>query len=107
MPRRARRLLIHAASGDNVGGVQASVHLRTTHGLLETIEVTTERGDVSERAVEKAEYFIFAGLSSLIRLLKKKKKKPLRPVKANPPPWDVSLDRTKPKLHGWGDTSSL
>jgi hypothetical protein len=41
------------------------VHLRTIHGLREAIEVITERGDRSERAVGKAEYFFFAGLFSV------------------------------------------
>jgi hypothetical protein len=42
-----------------------------------------------------------------LKLFKKKKKKPLRPVKANPPPWDVPLDQTKPKIRNWGDTSTI
>jgi hypothetical protein len=43
----------------------------------------------------------------ILRLLKKKKKKPLRPVKANPPPWDVPLDQTKPKRRDWGEPNFL
>jgi hypothetical protein len=41
------------------------VHLRTIHGLIESIELTTEWGDEVERAVGKAEYFFFAGLFSV------------------------------------------
>jgi hypothetical protein len=38
------------------------VHLRTIHGLLELIELTTEQGEGLGRAVGKAEYFFLAGL---------------------------------------------
>lgn len=42
----------------------------------------------------------------MFRLLKRKKKKKRGPLKADPPPWDVPLDKTKPKMHTPGDLSS-
>jgi hypothetical protein len=41
------------------------VHLRTIHGLLDLIELTTEQGDKFGRAVGKAEYFFLTGLFSV------------------------------------------
>ena len=38
------------------------MHLRTIHGLLDLIELTTNQGDDAERSLRKAEYFFFAGL---------------------------------------------
>ena len=38
------------------------MHLRTIHGLLELIELTTNQGDAAARSLREAEYFFFAGL---------------------------------------------
>ena len=45
------------------------IHLRTIHGLLELIELTTSQGDDAERSLRKAEYFFFAGLLSVAAAL--------------------------------------
>ncbi|MBS1679392.1 MAG: hypothetical protein JST08_18610 [Actinobacteria bacterium] len=38
------------------------IHVRTIHGLLRLIELTTHHGDGAERALRKAEYFFLVGL---------------------------------------------
>jgi hypothetical protein len=43
----------------------------------------------------------------LIRRLFKKKKKERPTANPEPIPWDVPLDKTMPKFHRYGDTTSV
>jgi len=45
------------------------VHLRTIHGLLDLIALTTNQGDDAERSLRKAEYFFLAGLLAVAAAL--------------------------------------
>ncbi len=59
MPRRPKRLLIHAASGDNVGGVQATFYgygfaVKSVASLIQSIQAVREAEPVDEESIRRA-----------------------------------------------------